>query len=115
MNPLVPLGAVLGLVISCLVAQAAGRGARTWGWGVAGPPGWIVAAIIGLRDEVAGLRKEARERGVGAPRAATVATRPEPAMRPVLIACPACGKSISVVPGVLTGSCQHCGARFGGE
>lgn len=42
------VAAVFGAILSCCIAHSAGRGQRTWAWGLLGPFGWIVAAIHSL-------------------------------------------------------------------
>lgn len=45
----------LGVPVSCALAHDAGRGAKgVWGWGLFGPVGWIVAALIGVQQRLDG-------------------------------------------------------------
>ncbi len=117
--PLWTAGIFVGLIVSCLIASAAGRGtAGGWAWGLFGPPGWIIAALHDLGDRVSARG----ERGRIEPRVTTRPTAPiagpraargagsEPPRGAVFVACESCGFQAALFPrhGCRT-PCPDCG------
>ena len=39
---------VVGTALSCWIAVLAARDTASWAWGIVGPAGWIVAAVLGV-------------------------------------------------------------------
>jgi hypothetical protein len=85
---LVFIGILVGLTLSCVIADAAGAHEKAWGWGLLGPPGWVVAAVRGSHVRLDALREALTERpstavSVSSPAASetSAATATEPEIR----------------------------------
>lgn len=90
MGPAFWFGVMLGTVVSCVLAKAAGRGAASAWWGLLGPFGWLIAAIHSTADAPAAPPRASRRR----------------AAEPGMLQCVGCSKPIQ--RGRVT--CFHCGA-----
>jgi hypothetical protein len=44
--------AVISLAVSCVLAGAAGRFPGAAAWGLVGPAGWVVAALVGIQRRI---------------------------------------------------------------
>lgn len=77
---LVVVGSLVGLIVSCVVAQAASGGRASPAWGLLGPAGWIVAACRGIQEAIL--------EGTRPP--ASAGPAPDVSMT---VKCPQCGKS----------------------
>ena len=59
-TPVVVLAGAMGVATSCVIAMAAsGWKPNTWGWGLLGPPGWVVAGLVGVQRRLDELRPQA--------------------------------------------------------
>jgi len=95
------LSAIVAIPVSCVIAQSVGCGARTWAWGLFGPVGWIVAALVGVQELLRGSVVEIAPIEQGAKRQ--------------MAFCPKCGLPMELfpAPGVAT-PCDACGTAIEG-
>jgi hypothetical protein len=106
-----PLIYLVAVAFSCLVAHAAGGGARTWAWGFFGPFGWIVAALVGVQARLGEI--VVAQRAVE-PAPAPETPAPEPRRWPFAkVPCSTCSAEI-VVPSESAGAsniCESCSKK----
>ena len=105
-NPVVLLLVGVGFVVSLAAAHAAGGGARSaWAWGLFGPVGWIVAALLGVQRRVDAVEAAIGRLAVEPRRAAALS----PAAGPTRC-CPACHSANTDPLGPGRVVCRKCGA-----
>lgn len=100
MDPVyIVVGLALGLLVSCAIAGSLGKvnGRAGWPYGVLGPIGWILVAIMRDRPD-----RGSPPPALQAPRAQATG---------VIVACPVCGVDVGVPAGSRRAKCSGCGAN----